>query len=585
MGGKSYSFTDDDSGDDKAAERSYTFVEDDAPARTLSPETHARADVTDQRGGNVAPSLEGVAPVEPADSRPQWLLGLLGANDPAKVAAAKQEQLSSANAAARDWTHLADHPADIAGRVAADAFGTLAGGGTAGLSSGLGAGGRVIANALNGGVVGGARGYADDPNHGAVQALKTAGVSAGLSGLLSSAGELFGGGEKVTQDVGDIARQRAYGLGSKELGAFAQRNASEAADAARAAGLTPAEVQAAATEAGTSGAARRALIQQSEQLVKPNIFAPRGPSQIEGQFGTAANKLNGQIESNINTATDRGAQLPPDPRGLVTRNLYGAADDAATGGFTARQAPALSENAQYVQRGPQQFTPQDVRAQKIGWDQQAFKGEPGTPESYQGQANLATANQYRGMLNNYVGQGGEDLSAGFDQANQNYGLAATIRDAAHARGLGPANVNEGSPLSSAGNFAANALTGGGLAADATANAARLAQGTFGAASDFSNIAASASPTAISALANAGRNRPTSSQSDAYSQAQTGQDSRGHQLGANIDTALDSNPQLLGSYADKFAHTDDEERSALAERLARTDPDFKPIYARLTGASR
>lgn len=306
----------------------------------------------------------------------------------------------------------------------------------------------LAGNVANGAVQSGVRSYSDAPagsDDAAITALKDAGYgavgSAAASGVAKAAGGILGG-------VANVARRQAWGVGAPEMEAYAAR------------------------EGLPINAAKRQFVQEGERVVPPNTLVPRdaGDWQVAGKQATSG--LNSQIEGTLDEAAARGAQLPPDPRAQIARNLYQQADTAATSGFNTAQQSPLSATAQAVERGPQSMTPMDLRAQKIGFDRNAFGGAPGTPESLQGQANLAAGNQYRGMLNDYVAQGGDDLAQQFGQQSNDFGIAATIRDASGR--LGARN----NPMGQDGGMLNRALSmvpGTGMVSDAVANTGRLGE--------------------------------------------------------------------------------------------------------------
>lgn len=597
---KGWSFVDDNSDDDKKDKPGWAFV-DDEPAAPKG-------------ASGIAPSTE---EFEPQDKRPQWVRGLMDAareqedvklaNDVAQAQSAgpvlggliygasahtldplKDERMQGTprQQRAAEWTGAAASPLNLVGGAAGE---VAAGAGPAWLR---GLVGGATGGAVNGGLTSAITDRTDNPDATALSTLaatgRGVGAGAAAGGVFGALSDVGRGVSDLAQGAGDWFRQRAYGLGEKQLGAFADRAAGDALQSGLASGLSPEAAQLAANRAGASDNARRAMIDRAEKLVPPNDFFGRGPGRIQNAYADTATKLNPQIENYIDQATAAGAQLPADPRGQVAQNMYQAADNALYGGFTADQAPALSKTAFNVQRGPQSFTPQDVRAQKIGWDQQAFKGEPGTPQDYAGRANLAVANEYRGMLGDYMDQAGPQISGPFRSANEDYGLAATIRDASKARGEGLGGPANAAPWQSAMNFGVNVATGGGAGPDFAANMSRLGQNGADAAVDAFGSLSNTTP-AIAALASAGGFKPQrpSNASDSYTQSQANDSSKGYQASGRLQQILNSDPSQLGPYAEELSQIEDPEKAiAAAERLYNQEPDkFAPYWARISGAAR
>lgn len=445
--------------------------------------------------------------------------------------------------------------------------------------------GGATVGGVTGAVQGGAREISDNPEWNAQSALaavgRQGGVGAAFGAALGAGSDIARGVSKLGQAGADLARQKAFGIGKDELDAFALKNADRAAEAARASGLPAAKVRDAAREANSPVAARRAMVDQAERIVPPRVLEARGPSDINMQYGKAADAINDDIQGGIEAARKAGAQLPPDVNGDVIGGLSQDAAAARAAGYDAYKIPQLRRAATEVARSAPINTPEGVRSAKIGWDNTAFRGEALSPEVEAGRlANLATANKYRGQLYDYVDQAGDPaLSRGFQQDNQDYGLAATIRDKSRALGLG-APANQSAPQRAA-DAAMSVATGGGYAPDLAAKLGRGVENTFGAVPGAES--ARGAGNALSALAAAGRAR---NQTDAYKQSLSNQDSRGDLVAANLVRTLRDNPGALGQFRDQLeAVADDPEKlQAAAEKLAR-DPNsgFGQIYRALSRA--
>lgn len=479
---------------------------------------------------------------------------------------------------------------------AADLAGTMAT--PAKLSTTGGAGAQIFTSAADAGLNAGVRSYSDssdaDPTSRAIQALKDARNSAGVAGALSGLTHSVGG---ITGWLGDKA---GAGADASRIKSWNVPEA-EIAERAAKAGI-PAE--AAASE----------LVRQGEGMVPPNKLFPRSQSSWAQGFGDKTKEYGRGIGETIDEATAAGAQLPPDPRGDVAQSLYQQADKAMTAGRGEQQrlGSALSGEAKAIEQGPQFSTPHQVRAQKTAYDRETYKGGPGTPESYAGQASAAAGNEYRGMLRDYVGQAGPATADRFAGLNDAYGTAATLQGAT-AEGANKAAAAGGWVAPAIGAAAGGMLAGpfgvglGAAAgygarkagsmygADLGANVARLAQNGAGAVNDAAQLAndvgaPNLTARAISALST---RRPSGNtpgiESDAHAQGERSADSQGQNLKQNIERALANNPQVFGPYLQQFQQAQSaDERTAIAERLALDPKDTnfrRTILPLLTGASR
>lgn len=440
------------------------------------------------------------------------------------------------------------------------------------------------------------------------QLAKNAAMGGGQSGLAAA---------RDTRDWGDTGRAAASGAlasgaltgiagGVGAAAGAAERGLGSAADSARAKayGLSPDELAAQASERGmTVPDATAALVREGERLAPPNRVWPMDAGAISSKFSGAARGLNSNIEGAIGQAEQGGAQLPEDPRGTVVQGLDHAADEAMFSGRADGQklAHALQSEAQAADMGPQYGGPMDVRAQKIALDQSAFSGAPGTPESYAGQAAKTHADQYRGMLDNYVQQGNPEGYPGYQQSLSDYGTAATLRDSSGALaakqqasgGFLPKAI--GLAAGGAAGYLAGGLPGAGMGAaagfaarnapaaygpDLAANMARGASGLSGAVATGANWIAQQAPTAAAVAVDLQTPKPTNGAlqdqaQDHYTGSQSAADGgRGYLAPQRIKQALQSAPQVLGPYADQLSQAkDDSELEAMIEKLGRTDPRF------------
>jgi hypothetical protein len=441
----------------------------------------------------------------------------------------------------------------------------------------------IGASGLQGMVQGGVRGFSDsDPDADMTQRLQdaatqsetsgvtSAGVTAGLNAASGAAGSIRNG----LGAAADKARTKAYGVSAPEL-------------------------QERAAESGTSVRdAAAALVRAGEDMAPPNRVAPISAASYADRFRGAANGLNGEIVDSINAAKYGGAQMPADPRGQAVRGLDLAADRAYYGGTGegGRLAGALGNEAAAAARGPQFTDPFAMRDQKIALDRSAFKGEPGSDVSYAGQAAKEHADQYRGMLDDYMRQGPPEAYGNFSRASGQYGDAATLRDstadlaAKQAAGGGLLPRLIGPAAGGAAGYMMGGIpgmTGGAalgyaarnapaeLGADFAANMARGGSNMAGAVSGGTNWLANQAPTGVAVANELQTPKPSSTPPSASEQQQAAQSSRGHMLPQQIAKALQTAPQVLGPYADQLSQAQDpEELDALIERLRRTDPKFE-----------
>lgn len=526
---------------------------------------------------------EGIEPVQ--DEPPDWIRGLVSQGNRME----QGQQLTREGmpgvvggmvrgATAHAWDPLQQQreamPRDV--QLASDAAGglvsplNLVGGGAAG---------AVAANALQGGI----RGYNDaDPSLStgdrALAGLESgawdAALGAGVSGLAGAGGKLLKGGAEGAQTLADKSRLKSWRVEPDALKAFADKLGASAYADAIGRGVSPAAARDLELAASNSDYARRQMVGAGERMVPPNAIAARGPGEWEQGFGEKKNELDRAINGLIGQAEQRGAQLPPDPRGMVAGGLDQAALDAASSGAGARMAGPLEQNAGFVRAGPQSQSPFDVRSQKAAWDAQAFKGAPGTPEDLAGKANYATANGYRDMLRDFIGQGGPDLSQQFSGANQDFGVASDIYGASRDAGMrastaGGPNLGQ----NASGNGVLNRIAGAMLPGpDTQANLMRGAERGLGAAAGGAQFAAEQAPNVTSAGRRAILER--NQQSEAFKQEGANDDTVGPNLSKNILRTLETNRAALGPYADRFgALSDPEELAVLAQRLYQTDPRF------------
>lgn len=394
-------------------------------------------------------------------------------------------------------------------------------------------------------------------------ALGSGGIDAAITGLLGGAGKAIGGAGKWLGDAADSSRLKAMGVGADEVAARASR------------------------EGLPTDQAVKNFVGKAEELVPPNRFMGRSASEIEQQARPAAEGQNALIDSALADAQAGGAQMPMDPRGQAAQSLYGQADAAAESGFNAHRQPSLSTVAQNVERGPQSYSPQDLRKQKSGYDANAFKGGPGTPEALAGQANLAAGNEYRGMLNDYVGQAGPDVQQAYQGANQGYGVAATVRDS--AADLARKQAAGGGLLSKMAGPAMGAVAGGGLAAMTGNNVAAGALGGAGigygarSAMGSPDFAANMGRMGESAANGVGGALGAASRAPMSALTQPLDNTKGHELGDDIHAALERDPNVFGEFTDDIASLSDEQQTAKVESLLRnpdTAKEFAPIYARI-----
>lgn len=345
----------------------------------------------------------------------------------------------------------------------------------------------------------------------------------------------------------------------------------------------------------TADDALRQLVAEGERIAPPNRLIPQGPGTYAQKFSGEAKRINTGIDDELRAAQRAGAQLPANPRGQVARQLVQQADDAAGGGFRADEAPALRQAAENVANGPQMADPLAVRAQKQGFDAKAYKGvAAGSPESLQGQANKAAADEYRAMLENYAAQGGRGQQ--YAQLNQAYPVAAGLRDAAQGRAVGNA-ASGGAAVPAIAALVGGALGGipgalygaggagarsavGGVAADLGANVARMGSNVAGGVGAGFDATSRTLPPAIQALASRAPGNatqqppPAASPSGSTPEPQRYGAAQARRLSAILDTEGDPRTTMLSPWTRELSTaTDDMRMQAAIEKLMRTDPEF------------
>lgn len=447
---------------------------------------------------------------------------------------------------------------------------------------------NVGASGLQGMVQGGTRGFSDsNPDadmterlqNAATQAEVTGAGSAAMTGVMDPVARLLGGTSGMLKSGATKARGKAYGLGPDEVGEYAEKN-----------GLD-------------SKAALAALVRAGDEMAPPNYLAPRSTGSIAEKFKGGANALDSDIRNSIYEAQGAGAQLPSNVRATAERGLDQAADDAmlAGRGDQEKLAAAIRGEANASGQGAQISDPFGVRDQKIELDKTAFKGAKGSPESYAGQAAKTHADQYRGMLDDYVGQGPPENYDAFRTASDKYGPAATLRDSATAlatkqdAGGGWVPKLVGPAVGGAAGYAMGGVPGMGagmamgyaarnapqnLYADFGANLASGGAGAAEVAGNVTNWIAQQAPTAAAVAVDLQTPKPTNGAlqdqaQDHYTGSQSAADGgRGYLAPQRIKQALQSAPQVLGPYADQLSQAkDDSELEAMIEKLGRTDPRF------------
>lgn len=441
--------------------------------------------------------------------------------------------------------------------------GAIGGGGAGGLVSGAASG--ALGSAVGEGASSVAR--EDSAIDGLVNAARAAVGGGVLGGLFGGIGSASKAGADAARSGADSARLAAGGVKGPQLAAYADQNGLKIGDA------------------------KRAMVDAAERIVPPNAAVPRSTAGIEGQYRDAARGLNSELESQIASAQQGGAQLPQDVRGRVAGNLYQQSDAAKRSGFAAAEADPRSAVARNVELGPQSTTPQEVRAQKIGFDANAYSGAPGTPESMQGIANKAAGDQYRGILGDYMGQAGPEAQGAFEGASRDYGVAATWRDAAAAKAAQQAtSFSAGTQGGGLVDRALSMVPGGSYVPDAAANGLAAASQGLEGIGTTANWMARAAPEgaerAISALSSASKQARGEQPDD--SNQPVFKDSRGDMLGEQIQRVV-STPEgrvAMRPYRDEFlkARTSDE-ATVVFQRLMATDPEFARTIPRLLQGNR
>lgn len=498
------------------------------------------------------------------------IIGALGGD------AQLENDIQDAAAKRSPWAHGL---ADMAGSMVIPIPGTTA-------ARGASLAARAGRAALEGGITGGLRGAGDaEGDDRWSEALSGAGIGApiggGVAGLMGKIGHYAGRASDALNIGADRARIKAWNVPDDVIAAKAERM-----------GVTPSE-------------ASSALAREGEQMAPPNRLMPRSNEDYFKAFQSQARGLNGEIVGAIDEATARGAQLPTNPRQQVANELYGQADAAFDSAHGAPQSRVLDSVAGDISQGGQQYTPHDVRAQKIGFDENAFGGAPGTPESMRGQANLAAANEYRSMLGNYVDQGGDDLATDFAAKNDAYATAATLRnsnfkaDTATASGGGWLGAAAG-----AGGAALGGMVGGLPGAVMGAGAGYQARKALSSPEVLANAGRSMSDGAAAFGRGAewiGEQAPDAARAYAALAGEVGMQQRTDRGPSSTEKPIDSgrgqflahaaqqNPDVLGPYLSEFSNLQDEQRVAAdIERLSHdpTKQDFArkilPQLRRMTG---
>jgi hypothetical protein len=455
------------------------------------------------------------------------------------------------------------------GRQFGATLGAMASG--APIAKGAGFLANVGGQAARGAIGGGTAAYADNPEHDAVKALEAAGVSGAVSGTLGAVGSGLTATGNALGNAGDSARLKSWGVPADEITALAERY-----------GLPEQQ-------------AGRDLVQRGEALVPPNTFFPKSVGSWNQGFRDAKGAAGAQVGQNIDAAMAQGVPMPADPRGTIAGNLYQQADQSMANGMHAGtlEGSALSNEARAVELGPQFNTPHDLRAQKTAFDRTAFKGQPGTPEAYAGQAALASGNQFRGMLGDYMGQASPEVNQGFQRASQNYGDAALLQDAtgnASAKqisgggmlgnmGIGMLGAAAGAPFGMAPLGAAAGLARPAYAAarnlgsDFGANIGGMGEAVAGTMGDATNWIAAQAPTATMTMMRASQPQSMQQQPQASDAGNSSDNARGY-LAPQVIGQMLQQGQMPPQYAQQFSQAKDEhEIAAIYERLVRTDPQF------------
>jgi hypothetical protein len=418
--------------------------------------------------------------------------------------------------------------------------------------------GSLARNVGGAAIQGAARTYSDaDPNTPIGQrALLAAGggaVAAGASlvgaGVARGAGWL---GSKVAQGaqaVADRARNIGWGMPATALEEFgAQR------------GLAP-------------NAALRTFVSEGEQIAPPNAILPKGPGSYQPQFAAGQQRAGQQVGQSMADAQAEGiAQMDPNARGTLLRRLDAEGDKAMYSGVDREPyANALARQGQAVQRGPAFNTPQDLRAAKTRFGESAYGSSPDVGEAASKQAADFARGTVRDQLNDYMGQASPQIGQAFNQANQRYGVAATLNDATTSR-ASAINTGAGGGIGGQGFVGRmmNMVPGGSLIPDAAANAGRGIQnaaGGFGAtARGAADLAGPAANSGISGWL----------QSKGVSLENVPQQSRGNQLGDAAQRLLQTEPQALGQYQQQFQQAAQQGSTAINQLIIKLerDPDFR-----------
>lgn len=415
-------------------------------------------------------------------------------------------------------------------------------------------GGGPLRQAAGAYMQGAARSYSDaDPSTPMLERLGNAAqagvkpaVAAGTLGLIGKGMSATANG---AQAVGDASRLRAWNTPAAAIENYADRNNLDASQAVR------------------------QFVDRGEQLVPPNVIVPRPTAGWETAARPVTSQLGSEGDEALAAAQGSGARLPADPRAELARRLYQGADSRMTSGQggAVPEANALSNEARAVELGPQYTDPIALRQAKTTADRYAFRGEPGTPEAAAGQASLQHGNEIRGMLGDYVNQAGPEVAGRYNQAANDFGVAATIQGGARQGAIAGAPLG-GRSIGIMGSAAA--MVPKGAIPDAVANTARVAQTTLGAGGGA--LQSPAVPGATAALQQWLASKGGPQQQPANNQASGG--STGGLSGQRAEQALQVNPALLGKWAPQFQEAQQnggsEAVNALIVKLALNDTEFR-----------
>jgi hypothetical protein len=212
------------------------------------------------------------------------------------------------------------------------------------------------------------------------------------------------------------------------------------------------------------------------------------------------------------------------------------------------------------------------------------------------------ANDYRGALTGSIEANAPDLAQPWqssmrDQHVANLVLDPVSRSASAQYGVNPFSVRDAiSALSGRGIGMVNTAgrVAAPIAAPAAATAMRDTSRALGAAADASRFVGNASQFAMPGIAQqaAASRRGEGVPDDAYSQQQSGEESRGYNVQANMARVMKESPQLFAPFKNDFDRAlesgNESDFVAVAERLAREDSPkgrlfARTVWPRLTGA--